>query len=73
MTLALQGVRVIDVTDSIVGPFTTRLLAGCGAEVIKIESRLHLGFRRGGQFGSRVKAPVLQGPGKDIILILYLL
>lgn len=51
MTLALQGIRVLDLTDSIIGPFTTMLLAGCGAEVIRIESRLHLGFRRNGPWG----------------------
>ena len=48
MTLALQGIRVLDLTDAISGPFTTMLLASCGAEVIRIESLRHLGFRVGG-------------------------
>jgi CoA:oxalate CoA-transferase len=51
VALALQGIRVLDLTDSIVGPFSTMFLASCGAEVIRIESRLHLGFRRNGPWG----------------------
>lgn len=34
---ALSGVTVLDVTQCISGPFCTRLLAGLGAEVLKIE------------------------------------
>jgi crotonobetainyl-CoA:carnitine CoA-transferase CaiB-like acyl-CoA transferase len=45
MTLALEGIRVLDFTDGVSGPFCTMLLAGCGAEVIRIESMRHLGFR----------------------------
>ena len=45
MPPALEGIRVLDFTDGVSGPFCGMLLAGCGAEVIHVESLRHLGFR----------------------------
>ncbi len=37
MTSALAGIRIIDLSQSVPGAYSTRLLAGFGAEVIKVE------------------------------------
>jgi len=66
MGLALEGIRVVDLTDSIIGPFATMLLASCGAEVIKVESRLHLGFRKVGPWGPQGNEPIPQAPEKTL-------
>jgi benzylsuccinate CoA-transferase BbsF subunit len=66
MKRPLEGIRIIDVSDFIVGPFTTSLLANWGAEVIRVESRLRLAFRRIGPWGPKGSGPVPQGPESAI-------
>ncbi len=62
MTLVLQGIRILDVTDGVSGPYSTMLLGSLGAEVLKIESMRHLGFRESGATAKtapgRVEGPV---------------
>ncbi|HEX2517293.1 MAG TPA: CoA transferase, partial [Chloroflexota bacterium] len=54
VTGALDGVRVLDLTQVILGPAATQVLADVGAEVLKIE-------RPGGGDLARAFAPFLGG------------
>src|SRR5437763_9240303 len=55
MPAALEGVRVLDLTPIMAGPFCGMLLADLGAEVIKIENP------RGGDDSRRMAPPYYNG------------
>ncbi len=57
MSGALAGLRVIDLSEEISGPYCTRLFAGLGAEVIKVERPGGDPGRRAGPFPGDVPHP----------------
>ena len=61
MQAALEGVSVIDLTHCIAGPYCTKLLAGFGADVLKIEPP-------GGERGRRMAPFFRDEPGPDTSL-----
>ena len=58
MSTALKGISVLDLTHCIAGPYCTKLLAGFGAEVVKVEPP-------GGERGRRMAPFYRDIPGPD--------
>ena len=65
LPLPLEGVRVLDATHIVAGPFCSLILADMGAEVIKIERP-----RTGDQ--ARARGPFVQGPNNEQVSSRYL-
>lgn len=61
MAGALDGTLVLDVTHHVAGPFATKLMAGLGAEVIKVEPPWGDATRRWGPFPADEPHPEKSG------------
>ena len=59
MAAPLDGIRVIDFTSVVAGPYAAMILGDQGADVIKVEAPRRRDFARGGGAGAKQLNPVL--------------
>src|SRR6266581_2720885 len=68
----LNGVRVLDLTTVVMGPFATQILAELGADVIKVETHDGDNMRHAGPMNSRdmgyMFLDLKQPAGRDAML-----
>ena len=65
LPLPLEGIRVLDLTHIVAGPFCSMIFADMGAEVIKVE-------RPGAGDRSRINTPFKDGPNGQKVSVRYL-
>ena len=65
LPLPLEGIRVLDLTHIVAGPFCSMIFADMGAEVIKVE-------RPGNGDRSRINTPFIDGPDGKQVSVRYL-
>ena len=65
LPLPLEGIRVLDLTHIVAGPFCSMIFADMGAEVIKVE-------RPGDGDRSRINTPFKDGPNGQKVSVRYL-